>query len=101
MTTDDPVREPASEQTPLLRAPSEGGTPLPKEASTKELIWILGSIWLGVFLAALGMKGPNRLQITKLTRLYSQTQQSSQLSPRRFLRPSILSRCFRGWQPRI
>jgi hypothetical protein len=29
-------------------------TPLPQEPSTKELIWILGSIWLGVFLAALG-----------------------------------------------
>lgn len=51
------VREPASEQTPLLRAP-DGDTPLPKEVSTKELIWILGSIWLGVFLAALGMKKP-------------------------------------------
>jgi hypothetical protein len=51
------VREPASEQTPLLRAPSENGdTSLPKEPTTKELIWILGSIWLGVFLAALGMK---------------------------------------------
>lgn len=50
---DDTAREPASEETPLLR--SEGDAPLPDEASTKELIWILGSIWLGVFLAALGM----------------------------------------------
>lgn len=49
------AREPASEQIPLLRAP-DGDTPLPKEASPKELIWILGSIWLGVFLAALGMR---------------------------------------------
>ncbi|CAI7581725.1 unnamed protein product [Penicillium bialowiezense] len=48
---DDTAREPASEETPLLR--SEGDAPLPDEASTKELIWILGSIWLGVFLAAL------------------------------------------------
>ncbi|CAG8419970.1 unnamed protein product [Penicillium salamii] len=51
MATED-EREPASEQTPLLRAP-DGDTPLPKEVSTKELVWILGSIWLGVFLAAL------------------------------------------------
>ena len=51
--TDNTVREPASEETPLLR--SDGDAPLPDEASTKELIWILGSIWLGVFLAALGM----------------------------------------------
>jgi hypothetical protein len=54
----DTVREPASEQTPLLRDASESNaqdTPLSDEPSTKELIWILGSIWLGVFLAALGM----------------------------------------------
>lgn len=57
MSTDDTAREPASEQTPLLRdAPDVNeNTPLPQEPSTKELIWILGSIWLGVFLAALGM----------------------------------------------
>ncbi|CAI7655740.1 unnamed protein product [Penicillium discolor] len=55
MSVDDTAREPASEQTPLLRdAPDANeNTPLPQEPSTKELIWILGSIWLGVFLAAL------------------------------------------------
>lgn len=56
MAVDD-SREPVSEQTPLLRdAPGDanGNTPLTQEPSTKELIWILGSIWLGVFLAALG-----------------------------------------------
>ncbi|KAJ6072813.1 hypothetical protein N7467_010898 [Penicillium canescens] len=50
------AREPASEQTPLLRDAPESNaqdTPLSDERSTKELIWILGSIWLGVFLAAL------------------------------------------------
>jgi hypothetical protein len=54
----DTAREPASEQTPLLRDAPESNaqdTPLSDEPSTKELIWILGSIWLGVFLAALGM----------------------------------------------
>jgi hypothetical protein len=56
MTTDEPTTESASEQTPLLR---ERDTPLPQEASTKELIWILGSIWLGVFLAALGKNQSN------------------------------------------
>lgn len=56
MSVDETAREPASEQTPLLRdAPDANeNTPLPQEPSTKELIWILGSIWLGVFLAALG-----------------------------------------------
>lgn len=58
MSVDDTAREPASEQTPLLRnAPDANeNTPLPQEPSTNELIWILGSIWLGVFLAALGME---------------------------------------------
>jgi hypothetical protein len=54
----DTAREPVSEQTPLLRDVPESNaqeTPLSDEPSTKELIWILGSIWLGVFLAALGM----------------------------------------------
>lgn len=52
---------PISEQTPLLRDSSqhagtgdESGAPLARERSTKELILILGSIWVGVFLAALG-----------------------------------------------
>ncbi|CAI7570305.1 unnamed protein product [Penicillium glandicola] len=56
MSAGDTAREPASEQTPLLRdAPGDANenTPLPQERSTRELIWILGSIWLGVFLAAL------------------------------------------------
>ena len=55
------ARAAASEQTPLLRdanpacpRPDEAQEPVP-ETSTKELIAILSSIWLGVFLAALGM----------------------------------------------
>lgn len=60
----DTVRAPATERTALLgdarstassddsEAPDD---PVLKEASTRELILILGSIWLGVFLAALGM----------------------------------------------
>ncbi|PKY03034.1 MFS multidrug transporter [Aspergillus campestris IBT 28561] len=51
---------PISEQTPLLGDSSQhagtgdgSGVPLAQERSTKELILILGSIWVGVFLAAL------------------------------------------------
>jgi hypothetical protein len=62
MSTHEPIRATVSEETPLLRDadPShEGETteqePVTEERSTKELILILGSIWLGVFLAALGM----------------------------------------------
>ncbi|KAJ5716171.1 hypothetical protein N7493_008082 [Penicillium malachiteum] len=53
------TRIPATEQTPLLRddpansSPPVGQEPEPEEVSTKELIIILGSIWVGVFLAAL------------------------------------------------
>lgn len=58
----DPARAgPISEQTPLLGDASQhagtgdgSGVPLAQERSTKELILILGSIWVGVFLAALG-----------------------------------------------
>lgn len=60
MSTDDAERARVTEQTPLLReadpasvGPSDGHQP--EEASTKELIITLASIWLGVFLAALGM----------------------------------------------
>ncbi|KAJ5105753.1 hypothetical protein NUU61_003100 [Penicillium alfredii] len=59
MATDEPSRSPTTEQTPLLReacpadSGPENGAPLAKEASTKELVVILSSIWLGVFLAAL------------------------------------------------
>ena len=63
----DSARAP-SEQTPLLRdadpanaRPADGQAqrgqeqePAPREISTQKLILILGSIWLGVFLAALG-----------------------------------------------
>lgn len=70
MSVGDIAREPASEQTPLLRDSPDGdaneNTPLPQEPSTKELIWILGSIWLGVFLAALGMYS-NTLSGNKIT----------------------------------
>lgn len=62
MSTDEPIRAPVSEETPLLREAGpahEGETteqePVIEERATKELILILGSIWLGVFLAALGM----------------------------------------------
>lgn len=57
-----------SEQTPLLgdRSPNEQAVPsvdsevpLADEPSSKELILVLGSIWVGVFLAALGMTCPN------------------------------------------
>jgi hypothetical protein len=60
MSADNTAKDPVSEQTPLLRDAPDGNAnedaPLPQEPSTKELIWILGSIWLGVFLAALGME---------------------------------------------
>jgi hypothetical protein len=62
MSTDEPIRAPVSEETPLLHDADpahEGETteqePVTEERSSKELILILGSIWLGVFLAALGM----------------------------------------------
>lgn len=64
MSVDDLVGEPVYEQTPLIRDASDdvdASTPLPQEPSTKELIWILGSIWLGVFLAALGMVSENQV----------------------------------------
>lgn len=57
----EPSRAATTEQTPLLRdadptgRPEEAQEPAPKETSTRELIIILGSIWLGVFLAALGV----------------------------------------------
>ena len=58
----DNVRPQATEQTPLLRdadpadsGPAEGQEQQAEEPSTKELILVLSSIWLGVFLAALGM----------------------------------------------
>ena len=56
-----------SEQTPLLRdetlqhavadaaGTQESQVPSVQESSTKELILVLGSIWVGVFLAALGI----------------------------------------------
>lgn len=60
MSNDEPVTAPVSEETPLLRdadaceVQPNGQEPLTEERPTKELILILGSIWLGVFLAALG-----------------------------------------------
>lgn len=62
-----PHAMPVTEQTPLLRedtqqhappgtaATQDSEFPLAQEPSTRELILILGSIWVGVFLAALGM----------------------------------------------
>ena len=67
MSSHDQPRHPTTEQTPLLRDESlqhavadaagtqESQVPAVQESSTKELILVLGSIWVGVFLAALGM----------------------------------------------
>lgn len=58
---------PTTEQTPLLRdetlqhavadaaGTQESQVPSIQESSTKELVLVLGSIWVGVFLAALGI----------------------------------------------
>lgn len=61
MSTDEPATAPVSEETPLLRdadaaheCQPNGHEPVTEERPTKELILILGSIWVGVFLAALG-----------------------------------------------
>ena len=60
--TSPPREHSVSEQTPLLgeqpvsvRPSEESPVPLVKDPTTKELILVLGSIWVGVFLAALGM----------------------------------------------
>lgn len=49
----------ATEQTPLLPEGAQQDAPTgpedDQEASTRELILILGTVWVGVFLAALGM----------------------------------------------
>mgnify|MGYP001636376034 CR=1 FL=1 len=100
MSAGDTAREPASEQTPLLRdspnSDANENTPLHQEPSTKELIWILGSIWLGVFLAALGMDF-NFFRSIIMTDFGSlQIQQSLPRFPRLSLRPSTHSRCSRG-----
>lgn len=65
-TAADVSRVPVSEQTPLLQdqtqnataTPQESEVPLAEEPTTKELLLVLGSIWIGVFLAALGMPNP-------------------------------------------
>lgn len=60
MISDETVGVPVTQNTPLLRdAESQADRTknpdvVPDELSTKELLWILGSIWPGVFLAALG-----------------------------------------------
>lgn len=61
MSSEETVRAPVSEQTPLLRdteapnaSPDGQDQPAAEEISTPKLILILSSIWLGVFLAALG-----------------------------------------------
>ncbi|OQD73908.1 hypothetical protein PENDEC_c013G05835 [Penicillium decumbens] len=56
MSSDNAERTHATEQTPLLRETDPAAGPSdqePEEASTKELVITLASIWLGVFLAAL------------------------------------------------
>ncbi|KAH8427915.1 uncharacterized protein LDX57_005618 [Aspergillus melleus] len=60
-TVADVPRAPVSEQTPLLGdqtqnatvTPQESEVPVAEEPTTKELLLVLGSIWIGVFLAAL------------------------------------------------
>ncbi|KAF7718295.1 MFS-type transporter [Penicillium ucsense] len=62
MASTEPTRGPVSEETPLLREvdpalaesdQAEDQAHVPEERSIKELMLILGSIWVGVFLAAL------------------------------------------------
>jgi len=47
--------QPGGEEAAAAREAEGSDVPLAKEPSAKELVLILGSIWLGVFLAALGM----------------------------------------------
>lgn len=58
-TAHTPSRDATTEHTPLLpeRAQQDAPTAPPddQEPSTKELILVLGSVWVGVFLAALGI----------------------------------------------
>lgn len=61
MSTNESEALRATEQTPLLRGvdpahsdQEDGQEPAAEEVSTRELIITLGSIWVGVFLAALG-----------------------------------------------
>lgn len=53
------LRDLATEQTPLLPEQAQQDVPTgpedDQEPNTKELILALGSVWVGVFLAALGM----------------------------------------------
>ena len=64
MSSDVDARASVTEHTPLLRDNAsdpylqDEQEPTAEEPTTKELILILSSIWLGVFLAALGMLGP-------------------------------------------
>lgn len=65
ITANDAPRAEASEQTPLLQDETHHATGHPngsqghgdtlKEPDMREVIIIMSSIWLGVFLAALGM----------------------------------------------
>lgn len=79
--------DPATEQTPLLpeeisqaaaRVPEEAqdsNAQLAQEPSTKELILVLGSVWVGVFLAALGIDFPKPTRINTInTRMMLQIQ---------------------------
>ncbi|PYI36610.1 MFS general substrate transporter [Aspergillus indologenus CBS 114.80] len=58
---DIPSTRPVSEQTPLLgdprqddlNQPGDSPVPLADEPTTRELILVMGSVWVGVFLAAL------------------------------------------------
>lgn len=50
VTQNTPLLHDSESQADRARKPDV----VPDELSTKELLWILGSIWPGVFLAALG-----------------------------------------------
>lgn len=72
MSPEENERLRATEQTPLLGEANPATdraeeAPLAEEASFKELIVILGSIWLGVFLAALGMLACHNLNCGLIT----------------------------------
>jgi hypothetical protein len=74
MSTADAERARATEQTPLLRDadPASAGRDgqEPDEISTKELVITLGSVWLGIFLAALGMSKRPELMERSLTKAH-------------------------------
>lgn len=107
-------RDAATEQTPLLReetqqaaarGPEEAqdsDASLAQEPTTKELILILGSVWVGVFLAALGMDVTKPARVNSInTRMMLQIQPSLLRSQSPSRPPSNHCHFFPGWQPPI